>query len=126
MDEPVMNATNHNVGALETFWRGFRRSCPRCGEGRMFAGYLSVREACEACGMAFEPLRSDDAPPYFTLFIVGHVVISLYLALWPLFDIPAWGQALMWSAFTIVLSLALLPFVKGGVMAVIFQTKAKT
>ena len=121
-----MSTLARTVSALETFWRGFRRSCPRCGLGRMFAGYLTVREACEACGMAFGPLRSDDAPPYFTLFIVGHVVISLYLALWPLIDIPAWGQAVLWSTFTIVLSLALLPFVKGGVMAVIFRTKAKT
>lgn len=89
----------------------------------MFAGYLSVREACEVCKMAFEPLRSDDAPPYFTLFIVGHLVISLYLALWPLLDIPLWGQALVWCGLTLVLSIALLPFIKGGVMAVIFRTQ---
>ena len=57
----------------------------------MFSGYLSVREACEACKMAFEPLRSDDAPPYFTLFIVGHLVISLYLLLWPLHAVSGLG-----------------------------------
>ncbi len=59
----------------------------------MFSGYLSVREACEACKMAFEPLRSDDAPPYFTLFIVGHLVISLYLLLWPYMPYPDWVHA---------------------------------
>ncbi|HET6158670.1 MAG TPA: DUF983 domain-containing protein [Dongiaceae bacterium] len=121
----MVTASNHSISALEIFWRGFRRLCPRCGEGRMFAGYLSVREACDACKMPFEPLRSDDAPPYFTLFIVGHVVISLYLLLWPYLDLPEWGQALVWCGLTLVLSLVLLPFVKGGVMAVIFRTKAK-
>jgi len=89
----------------------------------MFAGYLSVREACENCAMPFEPLRSDDAPPYFTLFIVGHLVISLYLLLWPVMPFPDWVHALIWCGLTVALSLALLPFVKGGVMAVIFRTQ---
>ena len=114
-----------STSAFETFWRGLRRLCPRCGQGRLFAGYLSVREACETCQMPFEPLRSDDAPPYFTLLIVGHVVVGLYMLLWRLIPLPEWGQALIWCSLTLVLSLTLLPFVKGGVMAVIFRTKAK-
>ena len=65
--------------ALETFWRGFRRHCPRCGQGRMFSGYLSIREACDVCGLKYEPLRSDNTPPYFTLLIAGHFAVSLYL-----------------------------------------------
>ncbi len=119
-----MASSRQSMSALETVWRGFRRLCPRCGEGRMFAGYLSVREACAVCKMAFEPLRSDDAPPYFTLFIVGHLVVSLYLLLWPYMPFPDWVHALIWCSLTLVLSLALLPFIKGGVMAVIFRTKA--
>jgi uncharacterized protein (DUF983 family) len=119
----MIASSSHSVSALATFWRGFRRLCPRCGEGRMFAGYLSVREACDVCKMAFEPLRSDDAPPYFTLFIVGHLVISLYLLLWPYMPLPDWVHALIWCGLTLVLSLVLLPFIKGGVMAVIFRTQ---
>jgi len=120
-----MTATStSDASALAIFWRGFRRLCPRCGQGRMFAGYLSVREACEACKMAFEPLRSDDAPPYFTLFIVGHLVISLYLLLWPYMPYPDWVHAVIWCSLTLVLSLVMLPFVKGGTMAIIFRTKA--
>lgn len=118
-------SSDTSISALETIWRGFRRLCPRCGEGRMFAGYLSVREACDICKMAFEPLRSDDAPPYFTLVVVGHLVISLYLLLWPYMPFPDWVHALIWCSLTLVLSLAMLPFVKGGVMAIIFRTKAK-
>jgi uncharacterized protein (DUF983 family) len=113
-----------NLSAFTVFWRGFRRLCPRCGQGRMFSGYLSVREACESCQLAFEPLRSDDAPPYFTLLIVGHLVVSLYLLLWPYMPFPDWVHALIWCSLTLVLSLVMLPFVKGGVMAIIFRTKA--
>jgi uncharacterized protein (DUF983 family) len=120
-----LSKTSARPNSLETFWRGFRRSCPRCGKGHLFSGYLSVRTACDVCGLEFEPLRSDDAPPYFTLLIVGHLVVSLYMALWQLMDIPAWGQAIIWCSLTAILSLVLLPFIKGGVMAVIFLTKAK-
>ena len=121
----MLSKASARPNALEIFWRGFRRLCPRCGQGRMFSGYLSVREACDACGLEYEPLRSDDAPPYFTLFIVGHLVVSLYMATWQLLEIPTWAQALIWCGITVVLSLALLPLIKGGIMAVIFLTKAK-
>jgi uncharacterized protein (DUF983 family) len=114
-----------NANALETFWRGLRRLCPRCGQGHMFSGYLSVLDTCAVCNLPFEPMRSDDAPPYFTLFIVGHVVIGLYMLLWRLIPVPTWAQAIIWCSLTLVLSLVLLPFVKGGVMALIYRTKAK-
>ena len=40
-----MNPSNdRSVSAFETFWRGLRRLCPRCGKGHMFSGYLSVRD----------------------------------------------------------------------------------
>ena len=117
-------STTADEGFFTIFWRGFRRLCPRCGQGRMFAGYLSVREACDACKMEFEPLRADDAPPYFTLFIVGHLVVGLYLLLWPHMPLPDWAHAVIWCSLTLILCIVLLPFVKGGVMAVIFRTKA--
>src|SRR5215510_14343177 len=121
----MLSQSSARPNALETFWRVLRRHCPRCGQGRMFSGYLAIPEACDVCGLKYEPLRSDDAPPYFTLFIVGHVVVGLYMAVWRMLDIPTWAQALIWCGLTVVLSLVLLPFIKGGVMAVIFLTKAK-
>ncbi|HWA49186.1 MAG TPA: DUF983 domain-containing protein [Dongiaceae bacterium] len=117
--------SQRNPGFIASLMRGLRRRCPRCGEGKMFSGYLSVQHACATCGMEFEPLRSDDAPPYFTLFIVGHVMVSLYVAAWRFVEAPLWAQAVFWCGTTAVMSLALLPFIKGGVMAVIFATKAK-
>ena len=32
-------------------WRGLRRRCPLCGEGRLFSGW-SQRERCSICGLA--------------------------------------------------------------------------
>src|SRR3546814_8198022 len=59
--------------------RGLSRRCPSCGRGALLRGYLKAHEACGTCGLPFEPLRSDDAAPYFTILIVGHVVVPLIL-----------------------------------------------
>ena len=65
------------------FWtalrRGWRGRCPRCGEGALFGRFLKMRSHCPACGLALEPFRADDAPAYFTIFAVGHIVVPLVL-----------------------------------------------
>ena len=35
-----------------------------------------VRPTCEVCGHDNAQYPSDDAPPYFTILIVGHLVIA--------------------------------------------------
>ena len=43
------------------------------------ASILKVADSCDACGEELHHHRADDAPPYFTMFIVGHIVIPLVL-----------------------------------------------
>src|SRR5579863_3783651 len=52
--------------------RGFAEHCPACGKGRLFGRYLKVASPCAACGHDNAQYPSDDAPPYFTILIVGH------------------------------------------------------
>ncbi|MEL6913459.1 MAG: DUF983 domain-containing protein [Pseudomonadota bacterium] len=54
--------------------RGFRRRCPNCGEGKVFEGYLKVRDACPVCGEALHHQRADDGPAWLTMLIVGHLM----------------------------------------------------
>ena len=102
--------------------RGFRRACPRCGVGRMFGGYLKAKESCATCGLAFEPLRADDAPAYFTVFIVGHVVVGGLLYTEKLMHPNLWLQTAFWIPLTVVLTFGLLPFIKGAVMGAIYAS----
>ncbi len=103
--------------------RGLRRRCPRCGAGGMFTGYLSVSPRCKACGLDFESIRSDDVAPYFTILIVGHVVVPLILAIDQLYAPPAWIEMAIAIPATLLLTLALLPFIKGAVMGAIWVSK---
>ena len=60
----------------EGFMRGLAGRCPNCGEGHLFAGYLKVQPRCEACGHDLTVYRADDGPAYFTILIVGHLIIA--------------------------------------------------
>jgi uncharacterized protein (DUF983 family) len=65
---------------LTSLLRGARLTCPACGKGAMFRRYLKVADTCPTCGDALHHHRADDAPPYFTIVIVGHIVVGLMLA----------------------------------------------
>ena len=69
------------AGVLRSMSRGWRRRCPRCGEGPVFRGYVKVRERCGACGLELHHHRADDAPPYFTILIVAHLVVPTMVLL---------------------------------------------
>ena len=97
---------------------GFRGKCPACGEGKIFRAYLKVNDNCPNCGEELHHHRADDAPPYFTILIVSHVIGALILATderWP--DLSLAVHSIVWPLLTLVFSLALLPVAKGGLIA---------
>ena len=101
---------------MPSMLRGFFGRCPACGEGHAFRKYLKVSDACPACGEELHHHRADDAPPYFTIMVVGHVVVPMLLWAELAFAPPVWLHMVIWPALTLVLSLALLPRIKGAVV----------
>lgn len=96
---------------------GFLMRCPACGEGSMFARFLKVADTCPHCHEELHHHRADDAPPYFTVFIAGHIVIPLVLVIEKI-----WHPNMVWfiSAtliVTLMLTVFLMPRVKGAVVA---------
>lgn len=96
--------------------RGFRSRCPHCGEGRMFRAYLKVADHCPDCGEALHHQRADDAPPYFVMMIVGHVLIAGVAIVEDLWAPPTAVHLAIWLPLTIVLCLTLLQPVKGALV----------
>jgi len=96
--------------------RGFVGRCPRCGHHGLRAGFLRVREACAGCGLELAAFRADDAPPYFTILVVGHLVIPGVLLVERLWAPDLWLQTAFWVPTTLALTLALLPRIKGAVI----------
>lgn len=99
-------------------WRGARGKCPNCGQAPMFRGFLKVVDACPSCAAPLGLARADDAPPYFTILIVGHIVVPLMLMLERAYAPSALVQTAIWVPVTLALSLALLRPIKGATVAV--------
>ena len=120
-----------SVVAAPDFWtsifRGWRGRCPRCGAGSLFGSFLKMQSTCPSCGLALEPFRADDAPAYFTILAVGHVVVPMVLAFEKYGDQPPlWAHALLWLPLSVVLALLLLPRIKGAVIALLWTQNATT
>ncbi|MCX8252422.1 Zinc-finger protein [Beijerinckiaceae bacterium RH AL1] len=96
--------------------RGLRETCPHCGKGRLFGRYLKVVPRCESCGEDLSHQRADDAPPYVTMMIVGHLLILGVALLEDTYAPPTWVHLAIWLPLTVALSLVLLPRVKGAIV----------
>lgn len=97
--------------------RGAMLKCPACGVGGLFHRYLKVVDLCPQCGESLHHHRADDAPAYFTIVIVGHVVVSLVLAVEMAYRPPLWLHAALWMPLTLALALVLLAPIKGLLVA---------
>ena len=96
--------------------RGLRGRCPNCGRGKMFRAFLKVVDNCPVCGEELYHHRADDAPAYFTIVIVGHLIVGGILALHKALAPPEWVQLAIWMPLTLVSCLWLLPRIKGALV----------
>jgi uncharacterized protein (DUF983 family) len=104
--------------------RAIMGRCPCCGEGKLFRAYLKQVENCSACGEAFGHIRADDAAPWLTIILVGHIFVPLMLVFVAFSTMPSWESAVLWSLIFVGLSLAILPRAKGLFIAILWLTGA--
>ena len=101
--------------------RGLCGVCPGCGTSRLFNGWLRVADSCPTCDAPLGQVRADDAPPYFTIFAVGHVIVPGMLWLEKAHAPDLWIQAAIWVPLTLALSLALMRPIKGATIGLMLK-----
>jgi len=104
--------------------RGLRGRCPRCGEGHLFQGFLTLRPACERCGLDYSFADSGDGPAVFVILIGGGIVVFAALMTEVLFQPPYWLHALLWFPLILIVTLAPLRLLKGLLIALQYHHKA--
>jgi len=105
--------------------RGALGRCPRCGQGRILHRYLKVVDKCSGCGEAYGHFRADDAPPWLTILVVGHITIPIILALEQTLDLALWVELAIYLPLITLLTLAVLPRCKGVILALLWAMKAE-
>jgi uncharacterized protein (DUF983 family) len=101
---------------LRAMLHGFKQRCPRCAQAGLFRRYLKVWDTCPGCSEALHHHRTDDAPPYFTIVVVGHFIVGGVLSLERAFAPPTWMHLALWLPLSLVACLWLLPRVKGALV----------
>ena len=117
-----MNAHAEGLSPLAT---GIKGRCPRCGEGHLFTGFLTIAERCDACGLDYGFADSGDGPAVLIMFPVGTLIIVGWLISDALFGWPALVHLAVWMPMTVILSLALLRPFKGVIVNLQYKTGAR-
>jgi uncharacterized protein (DUF983 family) len=104
--------------------RGFLGRCPNCGKTPLFKSYLKQVDSCSNCGAEFGRIRADDAAPWLTIIVVGHVFLPLIFFVDLAAFMPFWAGVFAWAGLFSALSLVLLPRAKGFFIALLFVTRA--
>ncbi len=87
---------------LKPVMAGLKCCCPRCGEGRLFQGYLKIRPRCEVCGLDFSFADPADGPAFFVMSAVSFLVVGFWTA-WVIADHPP-----VWLELVVVIPAMLL------------------
>ncbi len=104
---------------------GLRGRCPRCGEGRLFHGFIDLAPACEVCGLDYGFASAGDGPAVFVTLIAGAVVVGL--ALWTdvAYDPPLAVLFGIFLPLTLVVCLGILRPLKGVLIALQYRNRAE-
>ncbi|AYD02042.1 DUF983 domain-containing protein [Neorhizobium sp. NCHU2750] len=104
---------------------GLRGHCPRCGRGHLFEGFLTVRPACEVCGLDYGFADPADGPAFFVICFA--CVPSVALAVWieTFYQPPFWVHLLTSLPFLLLTCILPLRPLKGWLVASQFFYKAE-
>jgi uncharacterized protein (DUF983 family) len=109
---------------VDPFSAGLRGRCPRCGEGKLFAGYLSLKPRCGICGLDNSFADSGDGPAVFVVLIVGFIVVGIALWAEVSFAPPLWLLLLLFIPLAIVLCMVSLRWAKGILITLQYRNRA--
>lgn len=114
----------HYYPPISPFKAGLSCRCPRCGEGRIFKGFLDVAPACTACGLDFSKIDTGDGPAVFIIMIVGFLVVGMALWVEVTFEPPYWVHLVLWLPAILIASFGLLRPFKATLLALTYRHRA--
>ena len=105
---------------------GLTGRCPRCGSGKLFAGFLNLAPRCSKCGLDFHFADAGDGPAFFASLLGGFLVLGV--ALWAelRYEPPLWVHLSVFLPLTLLVCLGLLRPIKGLLVGLQYRTKAES
>ena len=104
--------------------RGIRGRCPRCGEGKLYQGFLGLKPKCESCGLDYGFADAGDGPAVFGILIGGFIVVFAAMIVEIMYQPPYWVHAALWVPLILIVTLGPLRPIKGVLIALQYHHKA--
>jgi uncharacterized protein (DUF983 family) len=104
---------------------GLSGRCPRCGEGKLFEGFLALRPNCQACKLDYAFADSGDGPAVFVILIAGFLIVGLVLWTEINYEPPIWMHLALFLPLTLIVTLGMLRPLKGLMIGLQYKNKAE-
>jgi uncharacterized protein (DUF983 family) len=111
--------------ALSPLKTGLRGRCPRCGEGQLFDGFLTLKPRCEACGLDYSFADPADGPAFFVMMFVCVPAVAFPLWLELSYSPPTWVHLVTTLPLVLLTCIPPLRPLKGWLVASQFFYKAE-
>jgi uncharacterized protein (DUF983 family) len=98
--------------------------CPRCGQGKLYDGLLSVAASCARCGLDLRAQDAGDGPAAFVVLILGAISVALAILIEAKFEPPAWIHLVLWPPFVIGGGILLMRHLKAGMIALQYHHRS--
>jgi uncharacterized protein (DUF983 family) len=105
------------AGWVPALIRGAKGCCPRCGAAALFRKWLKPVDRCGHCKQDWSLQQADDFPAYIGIFVVGHLLAPVVIAMIGTFHMSAWLTLAIILPLAVVMLLAMLQPTKGAVIA---------
>ena len=112
------------ISLAQTIQRGVACKCPRCGEGKLYGGFITLRPNCERCGLDYAFIDTGDGPAIFIIMIAGAIVVGAALIVEVKYQPPFWLHAALWLPLILATTLLPLRSMKSLLIALQFHHKA--
>ena len=109
---------------LSTLSTGLRCRCPRCGEGPLLKGYLTIRDECPVCHLNYGFAEPADGPAFFAMSAVGLVGMIGFMIFEFSVHPPIWVHLVVTFPILIAMCLGVLRPFKGWMVSEQYVHKA--
>lgn len=112
------------VTLAQTVIRGLTCKCPRCGVGKLYAGFINLAPRCEHCELDYAFIDTGDGPAIFIIMLAGAIVVGAALIVEVKYQPPFWLHAALWLPLILATTLLPLRSMKSLLIALQFHHKA--
>lgn len=98
--------------------------CPRCGEGRLFNGFIAVMPRCSVCDLDLAFADSGDGPAVFIMMIAGAIVVGTALIVDATYEPPMLLLGAIFLPVMAIICLGMIRPLKGLLIAAQYRHKA--